>query len=73
MRAADERLRSWLRRAGRSANYGKNYGATKATEEGEETDEGAGFKAAAIAEEMVSKECHLAWDFKVNAYVWARI
>lgn len=27
-RAADERLRSWLRRAGRSADNGKGYGAT---------------------------------------------
>mmetsp|Transcript_553 Transcript_553/g.1439 ORF Transcript_553/g.1439 Transcript_553/m.1439 type:complete len:456 (-) Transcript_553:172-1539(-) len=30
VRAADERLRSWLRRAGRSATPSKSYGATKA-------------------------------------------
>lgn len=57
VRAADERLRSWLRRAGRSqaaaSSYGsKNYGATKIPEGDEEDDEAAGYVSRAAADEV---------------------
>jgi hypothetical protein len=52
VRAADERLRGWLRRAGRSqaaSGYGKNYGSTK-NQEDDEDDEARAFVSKEVDE-----------------------
>lgn len=54
VRAADERLRGWLRRAGRSqaaSSYGKNYGSTK-NQEDDEDDEARAFVSKQEVDEV---------------------